>query len=221
MGGILGQLVYALWTHLTARTAFISYQRGFEDEIGLPPAAVDCSAGDAASEGGGSGPPPGSMFKHRDKDSSKSSNSNSSSSLNDGSGYYMNPGINNLGNSCFLNSVIQGLAASRPLRDALAAYPGAERALKASHTTQPTAPTGSNEVQAGSGAASSENAAVVPDKPDTGEMNRISAVADQQRQGLDRAPTSPSVMSPGTPTTETSPSLQLLTEDPFPDNLPL
>lgn len=36
----------------------------------------------------------------------------------------------NFGNTCYLNSVLQGLAASRPLRDALAEYPGADKALR-------------------------------------------------------------------------------------------
>jgi hypothetical protein len=59
------------------------------------------------------------------------------------------------------------------------------------------------------------------DNPDSAEMDRISAVAEQQRQGLEHGLSSPTVLTPGTPTTETSPALQLLTEDPFPDSLPL
>lgn len=159
------------------------------------------------------------MFKHhhhsRDKDKDKNSNSHDGSSSSSNSSFMQNPGINNLGNSCFLNSVIQGLAASRPLRDALAAYPGAERALKASHTASKADP---NAATASTG---QETVPVHVDGADAaGEIDRISAVAQEQSQGHDGR-MAPSILTPGTPTTETSPSLQLLQEDPFPDSLPL
>ena len=89
-------------------------------------------------------------------------------------------GIDNLGNSCYLNSVLQGLAASQPLRDALVDYPGAEKAFRASES--------------------------------------LISQGDQDSQ---QDPGSP-VVAPGTPTAETSPSLQVLTrENAFPEGLPL
>ena len=103
-------------------------------------------------------------------------NSHGSHSSNGGSSIN-HPGITNLGNSCYLSSILQGLAASRPLRDALAEYPGAIEAVKAT-TTATDADTSTDAATA-------------------------------------QAP------SPDTPTVETSPSLQLLTENPFPESLPL
>lgn len=99
-------------------------------------------------------------------------------------------GINNLGNSCYLNSMIQGLAASRPLRDALAEYPGAERALKASEARQAEATAGDR--------------------------------CEEQEQDIGTLGMHAIPPPLGTPTSETSPSLQLLlNENPFPENLPL
>lgn len=92
----------------------------------------------------------------------------------------------NLGNSCYLNSVLQGLGASRPLRDALAEYPGAEKALRAA--------------RGGSSRSRSSSVGSTSDSTTTDAAANVPL---------------------GTPTAETSPSLQLLNENPFPDNLPL
>lgn len=170
------------------------------------------------------------MFKSR-SGSSGTSNSKDKTSSADSGKFYPNPGINNLGNSCFLNSVVQGLAASRPLRDALAAYPGAERALQASRSV----PSSANNSAANSRASSIDLPSL--ERPDLTVQDEIpsssspsslpspaSAITPttmKRPPSLERTSSTNTVVPPGTPTTETSPSLQLLTEDPFPDSLPL
>lgn len=149
------------------------------------------------------------MFGGRDKSrkggssaSTSTSTSTSSSSRRQGTGTdpITHAGITNLGNSCYLASVVQGLGASRPLRDALAEYPGAEKALRRAKGQQEEEGTTANHPP-GHENADDGGAGTEPEE-------------EQEEQPAYNVPL-------GTPTAETSPALQLLNENPFPDSIPL
>lgn len=130
-------------------------------------------------------------------------------------------GINNLGNTCYLGSTLQALAASTELRAALSVYPGAERALNEAarrgsislqdiqrHTV--AAKQDDKEKEASTYEETAAAPSLVAAESETGEP---SSIADE------KAASGESALE--TPTVETSPSLHLLHENPYPEELPM
>lgn len=144
------------------------------------------------------------MFGGKSKKNVASSSSSSSQQAANRLQYGV--GIANLGNSCYMASVLQGLAASRPLRDALATYPGAEKALQTF-----TGTTG-QEKQDHQPPERVEDKLVGLD----GEKSQLHVETPTRSALSDGA-----VIPPNTPTAETSHSLRLLSQNPFPESLPL